>query len=227
MYAAIFVLEIILLFALSFLVTRKMSSVFLKITKNRTATIYLISLIFLPGIIIHELAHYFCASFLFVHVGRINFLPKISEGETVTMGSVEVGNTDPIRRAIIGFAPVISGVALICAIAYLFYSRFSQTLFPPSSFLDLGILIALVYIVFVIGNTMFSSRKDVEGTVELLAVIMLFFFTLVLAGIRVDTGIINLVISQEELIKQFVIFLAPLVGIDMIFLIVGVLIKTD
>lgn len=224
MFFIVFLAEFFFLFLSSKLIIRNISTFIYRLTRSRKITAWILSIIFLPGTVVHELSHYFCASFLFVKVGRISFLPKITDKDRVIMGSVEIGKTDPIRRAIIGFAPVVIGVLIISGAVLLFKNNLLQELFSPSSFSEYAILFGLAYLVFVIGNTMFSSSKDVEGTVEILAVLILIIFALSFAGINMGV-FIDLVVSQEELIKQFIIFLAPLVGIDILFLAAGILVK--
>ncbi|RJQ24469.1 hypothetical protein C4577_07860 [Candidatus Parcubacteria bacterium] len=159
-YLGIFVIEFLLLFLFSRTLTRSISQIIYKTTRSQKTTINLISLLFFPGIVIHELSHLLMASVLFVRVGELDFLPKI-EGNEVKLGSVSIGKTDPFRRALIGTAPFLFGLPLmIVLLTYLFPGPASIGLEP------LKIALAL-YIVFEIGNTMYSSRKDLEGLLEL------------------------------------------------------------
>ncbi len=103
-------IEIVILFLLSRLVSRTLSGFM---------SINLLSLIFLPGIIVHELSHFFIAVILFVPVGDIEFTPKKNDNG-VKLGSIEIARTDPIRRSLIGFAPVFVGLALIVGVVYFF-----------------------------------------------------------------------------------------------------------
>ena len=65
----------------------------------------------------HELSHLLTAGVLFVRTGEIEFLPKM-EGDQVKLGSVAIEKTDPVRRAIIGFASVFVGLSTILGIIY-------------------------------------------------------------------------------------------------------------
>jgi len=103
------------------------------------------------------------AEVLFVKTHGMNLAPQ-RDGDELTMGTVEISKTDPIRRAIIGFAPVLVGFILISVSTFFFLSDRS-----PFSLLISYLIVFLI--VFEIGNTMFSSKKDLEGTVELLVVI--------------------------------------------------------
>lgn len=158
-FLPLFFLEICILFSLSRVLSR---------TLSRFLSIQFLSLLFLPGVIVHELSHLLVAGVLFVPIGEIEFLPKRVEGG-VKLGSVGIGKTDPIRRAIVGLAPILVGVLSLFAIAS-FYFAGSYELFTWQTLLPF-------YASFQIGNTMFSSAKDLEGFLELVLVVG--FFTLV------------------------------------------------
>lgn len=196
----LFIFELFVLFFLSQLLTKSLSSFFYRITKSQALTINLLSFLFLPGVIIHELSHMLSAAILMVPVGEIEFMPKVSDNG-VKLGSVEIGRTDPIRRAIIGFAPVLAGTALIISLIYFIYSLDGLLLFWKFAI--------ILYIVFEIGNTMFSSRKDLEGTIELLLVFLIIFISLYLLGVRIPENFINFIFSEAniELIKKGNLFL--------------------
>ncbi len=167
LYLFIILFEFILLFFLSKSFTRSLSRLLFVLTKSQDAVIHMIAFLFLPGIIIHELSHLFSASLLFVPVGEIEFYPKII-GDRVKLGSVQVGRTDPLRRAIIGFAPVLVGAIILCSLLWIITT--SQTFFSLPSWLSWAILF---YSVFELSSTMFSSRKDAEGAIELLITLLI------------------------------------------------------
>ncbi len=205
-FYALFALELLVLFFLSRLLSQSLSNLFFRITRSKTITIYLLSLLFFPGVAIHELSHLLSASILFVPVGEVEFIPQIKENE-VKLGSVGVGKTDPVRRAIIGFAPVIVGTAIIIT----FLSYFSTDTL-------LGKLIA-GYIFFEIGNTMFSSKKDFEGTIELLVAIALISAILTFFGFHLPQVVFEQFSSLKliEFIKKSDTLLLIPVGIDIVF----------
>ncbi len=102
----------------------------------------------------HELAHLLFAGIMLVPVGELSVLPEIEE-RGVKLGSVQIGHCDPFRRTIICVAPVLLGLILIFAIFLL---------------VKIGVspwwqVILALYFIFQIGNTMFSSKKDVEGSI--------------------------------------------------------------
>ncbi|MBI2593371.1 hypothetical protein HYW44_01900 [Candidatus Daviesbacteria bacterium] len=111
------------------------------------------------------MAHLLTAGVLLVDVGEISLLPEIKE-EGVKLGHVEIQKTDPIRRMLIGFAPVFVGLAILAGI--IFYS--SANFFQKGDY-PIWLIAVMCYLMVVIGNTMFSSKKDLEGS---LAVVVIF-----------------------------------------------------
>lgn len=158
-----FFFELIVLFFLSHAMTRSLSTFLFRILRNSTLTVGILALLFLPGVIIHELSHAVAARLLFVHVSGMEFIPQ-AKGDRVKLGSVSITQTDMIRRLLIGIAPLISGIVLIF-LSFWFY--LSHT-FPVS---PVAKVLILFYLLFEIGNTMYSSQKDLEGARLLLVII--------------------------------------------------------
>lgn len=162
---------ILALFFLSHELSKSLSRVFFALTKSHKLTITLLALLFLPGVVVHELAHLLTANLLFVKTGEVEFFPQI-QGETVKLGSVAVAATDPLRRFFIGAAPLFVGSFLLTlCLWYLqpFANGFSWQWF------------FFAYILFEVGNTMFSSKKDMEGGGFLIA----FVFTILIIFIPI------------------------------------------
>lgn len=112
LYFLAFVFELILLFILSRKLINSLAKLIYRFTKSHKVVVHSLAVIFLPGTIFHELAHLLFAGIMLVPVGEMNVVPEIEEGG-VKLGSVEIGHTDPFRRAIIGVAPVLFGMLLI------------------------------------------------------------------------------------------------------------------
>lgn len=147
----IFLIELLILFFLSRKITQKLAG---KLSVRELA------LLFLPGTIIHELAHVLSAGVLLVHIGEVEFMPQETP-EGIKLGSAQIGHTDFIRRAIIGFAPVLLGLSIILGVSFYFISNFNGPWWS---------VIILLFILFEVGNTMFSSKKDMEGTAAFLVI---------------------------------------------------------
>ncbi|MBI4078916.1 MAG: M48 family metallopeptidase [Candidatus Levybacteria bacterium] len=202
-YVLVFV-ELILLFFLSILLTRELSKMLYRITKNKKLTITILAILFFPGVVVHELAHLIVANLLLVKTGEIEFLP-VMNGNEVKLGSVAIAKTDPIRRFFIGAAPIIAGIMLIAGSFLVLEMQIVNTLWKQ---------ILFGYILFVIGNTMYSSRKDMEGALELFATIGIILLIGFLMGISFSPPAITLNIDISEQIKNLNLFLLLPIGID-------------
>lgn len=190
LFLLLFFIQLFLLYLLSRSLTRTFSHLMYRLTKHKTATIYILAFFFLPGTIIHELAHYVMAKLLFVHAGNIRLIPELA-GPDVKLGTVAIGRSDPIRRFLIGAAPFLFGVSIILGAVYVVVSR---------DLLQHTLLLVLTgYIVFEVSNTMFSSKKDMEGAVELFLFIGILTTICYFLGLRIPT---NLISEQTDLVLQ-------------------------
>jgi hypothetical protein len=212
LFEGLFVLELFLLYFLSHNVSVLFSRFFYRLTRNKNLTVNLLALLFLPGTILHEIAHWTTAKTLFVPVGKISLLPKMETGGVI-LGSVSMGKTDPVRRLLIGTAPVFFGVGII--VGALYFASKNNLLNNYWS------ILLLAYIVFEIGNTMFSSKKDMEGTIGLLLVVILLGGICYLLGLRIQVGAIVTFLSRPFVMAIFqkggIYLLLPIV-VDAIFI---------
>lgn len=190
MYQSLFFVEFIALFLLSNLLTKSLLGILFKLTKSKRITVGLLFCLFFPGIVVHELAHLLAAGLLFVKTGRLEIVPRIMD-DGIQLGRVEVAKTDPFRRAIIGVAPVLLGMAMIFGI--LFYLQ-------PLAQKNVGIYIFLLYIIFAIGNTLFSSKKDLEGTVEFLLTSLLIFLALFILKTEFAKILLQILQTKEAIV---------------------------
>ncbi len=181
-------------------------------------SINLLSFILLPGVIIHELSHMLIAVILFVPVGSMEFAPK-KNGKELKLGSVEIGRTDPVRRAIIGFAPVFVGLMLVVGVVYLFISNI---LFfkDKDVYIFIALILGIVYLLFAISNTMFSSRADMEGTLEILITFLIIFAVAYILGFRLSLDFIQNLFTKQivNLLQKSTLFLSVPIVIDVVLL---------
>lgn len=187
---AIFLFEILLLFLLSKLLTRTISNTLYSITRNRKLVIVFYSILFFPGTLIHEMSHFFMATILLVRTGKIRLFPYNINGE-IHLGSVAIAKTDPIRRLLIGTAPIIVGTSII--LVSVLYLASAMTFSLPLQFDSETVLSVffLLYILFVTGNTMFASKRDMEGATEILLAFLLLFLSLYFLGIRIPAEFVD------------------------------------
>lgn len=208
MYLGLFLVLFISLLFLSKQVTTTISLFFMRITRSHAFAIQLLAILFLPGVIIHEIAHWLIASILFVPTGDIEFLPRV-QGGSVKLGSVQIAVTDPIRRFCIGVAPVIFGLSVLLGVFWFL----SPTFFPFTwkSYV-------FFYVLFEIGNTMFSSAKDLEGVVGFLILVFLFISLLVFLKAPLLPFASQVVQSNgvQVLFRELSIFSFIAIGIDVV-----------
>ena len=213
--AGLFLAELILLFLLSRSLTSAVARFFYALTGSRRATVNILAIIFLPGTIIHELAHLLVAGMMFVPVGRIEILPQI-DGDEVRLGSAEIGQTDMLRRMVIGLAPIIVGLLVMVGTLWLSYGNLSKET-------PVWQVLVVLYVIFQVGNSMFSSKKDMEGAVVLI-VALLIVLTAVITAIYLLgfwPFFTDLNLPQVPLKSFFekadLLLLVPL-GVDVVFL---------
>ena len=91
------------------LLHREIQAVFLITTRNPQLTVGLFSILFFPGVFLHEASHFVMAKILRVRTGKISLIPTTLSNGRLQMGYVETAQTDIIRDSLIGLAPLIAG----------------------------------------------------------------------------------------------------------------------
>jgi hypothetical protein len=205
---ALFFVELFVLFLFSRMLQRGLSLFIFQITKSMKWTISILAFIFLPGTFIHELAHFLMAYLLFVPVGKMEFLPK-QEGESVKLGSVSIGRCDPFRRLFIGVAPFLAGTTLI--ILTLFVAE-KESLWGMNY-----AVVIILYILFEVGNSMFSSKKDLEGAIAVIVLVLLTIILLYFFGIKINFTDLQKVLTNQTIhvFYQGTIYLLFPLGLDL------------
>jgi hypothetical protein len=92
---------------------REIQSIFLLITRRMDIAMLLFSMLFFPGILLHECSHYLMARALGVRTGRLSLIPRPLDKGKLQLGFVETQSTDWLRDALIGSAPLLSGGLLV------------------------------------------------------------------------------------------------------------------
>jgi hypothetical protein len=83
------------------------------LTRNPEVTVALYALMFAPGAAVHELSHWVMAFCLRVRAISFSLVPKRGPRDQLRLGYVETERTDPVRSALIGVAPLVTGVVLL------------------------------------------------------------------------------------------------------------------
>ena len=92
---------------------REFQAVFLIITRSPNITIGVFSVLFFPGVFLHELSHFVMAKFIGVRTGNFSLLPQVLPDGRLQLGYVEAATSDIFRDSLVGLAPLISGMLFI------------------------------------------------------------------------------------------------------------------
>ena len=92
---------------------REVQAVLLLFTRRNDVALMLFSILFLPGVLLHEASHFIFARLLGVRTGRFSLLPRPMGQGKLQLGFVETASTDWLRDALIGVAPLLSGGAFV------------------------------------------------------------------------------------------------------------------
>ena len=187
------------LYIVSRLFLQQLAKWLFALLRSRETVIKAVALFLLPGTFIHEVAHLVFAEFMKVRTDGLTVVPEIGEGNSIKLGGVKVEQTDPLRRTIIGLAPVFLGLIIIW-VATVWFLVQSQS--------SLLILALYVYILLQIGLTMFSSAKDLEGSfLGLILGVLLFSFLKHLGGIIVFAPFSRAEVLLENFFNRYLFFL--------------------
>ena len=161
---------------------REIQTTFYIITRHPTVTLIIFSLLFFPGVVLHETSHWLMARLLGVRTGNFSLLPRPLKNGRLQLGYVETEPTDVIRDSLIGVAPLITGGF---AVAYL--AGIHLGLFPIVTLIFRqewdqvwgGLKILPMwpdfwlwfYLAFAISSTMMPSASDRQAWLPVLLVV--------------------------------------------------------
>jgi hypothetical protein len=170
-------------------------AVFLLLTRRQGAALAIFSIIFFPGVLVHELSHWLMARLLRVRTGRIWLIPELLPDGKLRMGYVETSKVDPLRDGLIGAAPIFGGGALVAfaGLTRLNLHLLWQTLVLRQGDFFLEALKAIYtrpdfwlwfYLLFVISSMMLPSETDRRAwlPIAIFSLILLVFALLAGAG---------------------------------------------
>ena len=161
------------------LLHHEIQAVFLILTRDPGLTMGLFSIIFLPGVFLHELSHFLMAKILFIPTGKFSIFPKSLPGGRLQLGYVETARSDPVRDSLVGAAPLIVGTLFVAYVAiYHLQLRVLLDVFRNGQ-LDLfwmGVrslpnardFYVWFYLAFAVSSTMMPSESDRHAWLELI-----------------------------------------------------------
>lgn len=163
-------------------VVREIYILLRRFTDNNGLIFSIIAVLFLPGTIVHEAAHFVTALILLLPVKSMVIFPEFEGGE-IRLGKVTYERRDFIRGVLVGIAPFFVGTGL------LFFMLSSNIFFD----LNLGLKALFLYLVFSVSSNMFSSKTDLRDLALIVPVII--FAAIILYVLGVD---VNIVLSKRD-----------------------------
>jgi hypothetical protein len=172
---------------------RELQYLLLLVTRRPGLALGIFSLLFFPGVFLHESSHYLVARFLRVRTGRFSLLPKAMPNRTLRLGYVETAAADPLRDALIGMAPLISGGVVVAwlglnqlGLAPLFEmaasNQWNQVWATLAALPGLPDFWLWFYLTFAVSSTMLPSASDRRAWLPVALVLIGLFGLVVLAG---------------------------------------------
>ena len=108
----------LILFFLPFLLVqrwfhRELQFILYRVTKKTKSVVVIYSILFFPGVLVHEGSHFFAAKLLGVRTGKFSIAASKQPNGMIRMGYVETEKVDFIRNSLIGAAPLFTAGLLI------------------------------------------------------------------------------------------------------------------
>lgn len=146
----------------------------LRLTGNNKVATSIYALLFLPGVILHEGSHWIAAKLLRVRTYHFSLTPEwIGEG-TLRFGYVALSETDKLRSALIGLAPILSGTTLVTWLGFhhlkldvvsegIKIADGQRVLEGIKAFFGTPDVFLWCFLIFAVSNTMLPSASDREA----------------------------------------------------------------
>ncbi len=163
------------------------------LTRRVEVSVMLFSVLFFPGILLHELSHFFSARLVGVRTGRLSLIPRPMADGHLRLGSLETAPTDVLRDALIGVAPLLVGGAFVAyvGIVHLQLPDLWSSLVdgqPGAGVAAFRQLVAIpdfwlwFYLILAVSSTMMPSRSDRRAWLPVALATVLLILLSVLAG---------------------------------------------
>jgi hypothetical protein len=214
MLLVIILIELFLLYLISKRVKSLTFQTAYRITHNQHLSLVVFSLLFYPGIVVHELAHLVTAAVLFVPVKSMHLTPFFTEEGKIQGGSVITKDVDIVRKSLIGIAPLVVGLIILWLVTYFLLLPVFFVYFPNFQFLisnfqtitnnqflnsnnvaiqqfsttvyQLPFTVFFLYLIFSISSSMFSSRQDTKPLKFVIPLIIIIGIFAYLLGFKIE-----------------------------------------
>jgi hypothetical protein len=199
MFVLIFLLQIVAIYIISRLILKELFLLLRKFFRNDLPIFVIVSLVFLPGTIIHETAHFITALFLILPVKNMTIFPKWDNNE-IKLGEVLFIKKDFFRAILVGIAPVFFGIGIL-------FSLFYFHIYPTK---NIGLNIFYSYLIFSISANMFSSKQDLKDLALIIPVMILGVVIFYVFDVRLNLVTINAIMNKVNLYLFFVLLIDSL-----------------
>ena len=174
---------------------------------GQKAFVWLWSVIFLPGTIIHEMSHLFAAAITGTKIGKVEIFPELPRGgigaefdqqkKSVHLGYVQTQELGLFRGFLVGTAPLIVGLGILVWLAPLIDLRF--TIYD----------LLKLYLFFTIANSLFPSWVDIKHALPLIILGIIagigFYFSGVNVALTPDSPVPTAISSLSKALTLSVI----------------------
>ena len=231
------ILSLAALAGLSRLLSRYLQYTIFYLTRSQDMSMVIYFLIFMPGVFVHESAHWLMARLLGLKTGKFRVWPQ-RQGKYIGMGSVQVSSGGVIIDNLVGMAPLIAGTLLITLIGVGVFETDSlasawqqgrigamiQTTWQTLGRADGGLW---AYLIFVVGNVMMPSASDRHQLTPLLLYLLLAGILYVLLDLPrqwLTTGLANLTAPMDVLTSAiFFVIVLDVVAVGIFFVLTWLL----
>jgi len=192
------------------------------LTRSTDLAGVIIFLVLLPGVLLHESAHWLAARAVGLRTGKFRVWPA-QQGNYIGLGSVSVERSDIWRESLVGVAPLVAGNLVIALIGWrIFATPELLTALETGQILEtvglffkaLGTADGLVwaYVLFTIGNSMMPSASDREPFMPVILYTAFAALTYVVVGLPLApvTFLLGWAVPMFEIAIGALIFLLVL-----------------
>ena len=201
------------------------------LTGSLDLAMVILFLVYLPGILIHEGAHWLMAKSLGLKTGKFRVWPR-KQGKHIGMGSVSVASGGTLADSLVGLAPLLLGsilVALICARLFetgKIGDTWQGNNWPAGmqamvlALLDEEDGLLWSYLLFAVANAMMPSSSDREPVKSLLLYLLAFaglYFLLDQSG-QLFFQVANWLVEPVQVLTGSLLFIVLLDAVILVLL---------
>ena len=208
-----------------------LGGVALLLTGRSDRAVILYAILMFPGVLLHELSHWFMAKILGVRTGTISLLPQVQPDGTVQLGYVTYykgQNLGPIRESLVGGAPLLAGTAVILLIGFRAFGvtdlatavqtgSVDALTAAITDLLETNDFLVWLYLLFAVANAMLPSRSDRRAWPAFLLVMGILTGVVYLLGLQqvVAEGLAG---PSATVFGYLSIALSMAIGVDLFFM---------